>query len=155
VKLPSHDEQNETSDFRCSASYTRLAEPSELFLRPGGYAGFSYYIRDAWEVVLLSRAPRRRLRLQLDSVDGLRGRRLRFPQRVSGVLFCRLWSVRRARASSVSRHRLHTAAIPKTPAISALVRQCDAIHEKTHVEEFSIWHNLIRRGPSYSTQRAS
>ena len=46
------------------------------------------------------------------------------------------------RASSVSRHRLVVTAIPAAAqAITALVRQCKAIHEKPRVREFIIWSN--------------
>jgi len=42
----------------------------------------------------------------------------------------------------VSRHRLVVAAIPTAAqAITALVRQCKAIHEKPRVSEFIIWNN--------------
>jgi len=37
---------------------------------------------------------------------------------------------------------LHVAAIPTAPAITALVRQCKAIHERLRVREFIIWNNL-------------
>src|SRR5437667_11333205 len=65
---------------------------------------------------------------------------------------------RRTRASSVSRHRLVVAAIPTAAqAITALVRQCKATHEKPRVREFIIWNNADggREGTEYRVQCAA
>src|SRR5439155_7163105 len=67
---------------------------------------------------------------------------------------CSRWT----RASSLSRHRLVVNAIPTAAqAITALVRQCKATHEKPRVREFIIWNNADcgREGTEYRVQCAA
>jgi hypothetical protein len=68
----------------------------------------------------------------------------RNPVSESAEFFFRFTSARLLRASSVSRYDLHVATIPAAAqAITALVLQCEAIHEGIRAREFIILHKTI------------